>query len=123
MNTSHTETLSAFVDGEPVDLERLSAALDDAEARRALLDFVRLRELARSDAAPLPASLGQLRHALSRGHLLRWTAAAAVLVFAFIVGLLTPTPWDDRDSNGVQPPPHPVRVERFQPGVDWHPGN
>jgi hypothetical protein len=123
MNTSHTETLSAFVDGEPVDLERLSAALDDAEARRALLDFVRLRELARSDTSPLPASLGQRRKASAKVHLVRFAAAAAVLLLVFIAGLLTPTPWEDGDSSGVQPPPQPVRVERFEPGVDWHPGN
>lgn len=123
MTTAHTETLSALVDGEAVDLEQLSAALDDADARRALVDFVRLREAARSDSPPLPASLDQLREAPSKGRLLRWSAAAAVLLLAFIVGLLTPTPWDDRDSSGVQPPPQPVRVEKFQPGVDWHPGN
>jgi negative regulator of sigma E activity len=123
MNTMHTEILSALVDGEPVDLERLSAALDDAEARRALVDFVRLREAARSDSAALPASLSQLRKAPATRQLLRLAAAAAVLLFVFIAGLLTPMPWDDRDSNGVQPPPQPVRVEKFQPGVDWHPGD
>ncbi len=123
MNTMHTETLSAFVDGEPVDLERLSAALEDADARRALVDFVRLRELARSDTAPLPPSLGQLRKTSAKGHLLRLAAAAAVLLLVFIAGLLTPVPWDDGGSSGVQPPPQPVRVERFEPGVDWHPGN
>ena len=45
---THTETLSAFVDGETVDLDRLALALEDAEARRALVDFARLRDTARS---------------------------------------------------------------------------
>lgn len=123
MNTRHTETLSAFVDGEPVDLTQLADALEDAEARRGLIDFAKLREAARSDAIPLPVSLGQLRSSRGYGRLLRWTAAAAVLLLVFIAGLFTPFPPRDDSAAGVQPPPSPVRVERFEPGVDWHPGN
>ena len=123
MNTIHTETLSAFVDGEAVDLTQLAAALADADARRALVDFVRLREAARSDATRLPPSLGHLRQARAAGQFRRWAAAAAVLLLVFMAGLMTPAPWDNADSNGVQPPPEPVRVEKFQPGIDWHPGD
>lgn len=123
MNTMHTETLSAFVDGEPVDPVQLSAALEDADARRALVDFVRLREAARADDVPLPSSLERARRAPRSPHLLRWTAAAAVLLLVFIAGLLTPLPAGNTGSNGVQPPPQPVRVEKFEPGVDWHPGD
>lgn len=123
MNTIHTETLSAFVDGEPVDLTHLEAALEDADARRALIDFARLREAARPEPAPLPASLGRLRQRGASPRLLQWAAAAAVLLLVFMAGLMTPDPWDHADSSGVQPPPQPVRVEKFQPGVDWHPGD
>jgi hypothetical protein len=123
MNTRHTETLSAFVDGESVDFTQLADALEDAEARGALIDFVKLREAARSDPTSLPLALGQLRQSRAAGRLLRWTAAAAVLLLVFVAGLFTPFPSADDGTAGVQPPPSPARVEKFEPGVDWHPGN
>lgn len=121
MNTIHTETLSAFVDGEPVDLTHLEAALEDADARRALIDFARLRDAARSDVAPLPASLVQLCKRKPSGGVLRWTAAAAALVLMFIAGLLTPDAW--RADADRRDPPQPTRIEKFIPGVDWRQGD
>ena len=63
MTDTHTETLSAFCDGEPVDPDRLAAALADAPSREALVDFARLRAAVAS-SRPLPDSLLRLRPAL-----------------------------------------------------------
>jgi negative regulator of sigma E activity len=123
MNTRHTETLSAFVDGEAVDIAALSAALEDGEARRALVDFVRLRGAARSDGAALPASLRQIRRALPQRRAIQWTAAAAVLAIVFVLGMLTSPLRPDGMTSDASSPPSPARVERFEPGVDWHSGN
>ena len=43
MTTDHAELLSALMDREPVDPDALAAALDDPEARRALVAFARVR--------------------------------------------------------------------------------
>lgn len=123
MNMTHTETLSAMVDGEAVDVVQLAEALEDAEARRALVDFVRMREAARADGAQMPATLGQLRRSTSIRRVLRWTVAAAVLLLVFVVGLITPLPGRKDATAGGDVPPQPARVERFEPGVDWHSGD
>jgi hypothetical protein len=122
MNTTHTEILSALLDGEPVDPALLAASLEDADARAALVDFVRLREAARSDDSPLPASLQRLRQTGRSHRVIRYAAAAAVLVLMFVAGLLTPRP-GRTDPAGTDEPPQPTRVEKFEPGVDWHSGN
>jgi hypothetical protein len=121
MTMIHTEVLSAFLDGESVDPAHLAAAFEDPEARAALLDFVRLREAARADSDALPASLVQLRRSGPRYPVLRWAAAAAVLVLMFVAGLMAPQPWRNPASGDT--PPQPTRIERFEPGVDWHPGD
>lgn len=121
MNTTHTEILSALLDGEPVEPALLTAALDDPEARAALVDFVRLRNAARADEPALPATLQRMREPRQRARVLRWTAAAAVLALMFIAGLLTPVSW--RDAPDVDAPPQPTRTEKFMPGVDWHQGD
>ncbi|HVL66448.1 MAG TPA: hypothetical protein VM364_04205 [Vicinamibacterales bacterium] len=122
MNMTYTEILSALVDGESVDPAAVAAALEDAGARAALVDFVRLRNAARADAAPLPASLDRLRAAGPPRRVLRWAAAAAALVLTFMAGLLTAVSWRP-DARDPAAPPQPARVERFEPGVDWHPSN
>jgi negative regulator of sigma E activity len=43
MTTDHAELLSALIDREPVDPDALAVALDDPEARRALVAFARVR--------------------------------------------------------------------------------
>jgi hypothetical protein len=122
MNTIHTEVLSAFVDGEPVEPSLLAAALDDPDARAALVDFVRFRDVARADSEVLPAALERLPLPTRQGRVLRWAAAAAVLLLMFVAGLLAPQPWRQApDSSDT--PPQPTRIERFEPGVDWHPGD
>ena len=119
-----TPALSAFVDGEPVDVDQLAAALEDPQGRAALIDFVRMRAAMRAGEPPLPASLGRMRPAPSAGMpLLRWPAVAALLVLVFLAGLLAPRPWATNLDERAEAPPAPTRVERFTPGVDWHPSN
>ena len=122
MNTIHTEALSALVDGEPVDPALLAAALEDPDARAALVDFVRFRDAARADTTVLPAGLDRLRQRPPLPRAFRWTAAAAVLALMFVAGMLAPQPWR-QDPASSEAPPQPTRIERFEPGVDWHPGD
>ncbi|MEX2663712.1 MAG: hypothetical protein WD227_17400 [Vicinamibacterales bacterium] len=118
MNETHTAIVSAFLDHEPVDPDALSAALDDPEARAALVDFVRLRQELGRAGDGLPASLQTLRRRpVARTVALRWSAAAALLVLMFLAGWMAPRPGGD--ASGVTAPPDPVRVEKFVPGVDW----
>ena len=59
---THTAALSAFLDHESVDPDSLAAALDDPDARAALVDFVRLRQgLGPASDALAPAALEE-RH-------------------------------------------------------------
>jgi ferric-dicitrate binding protein FerR (iron transport regulator) len=118
MNETHTAIVSAFLDHEPVDPEALSAALDDPDARAALVDFVRLRQDLGLASDALPASLQTLRRQpVVRTVALRWSAAAALLALVFLAGWMAPR--SAGDATGVTGPPDPVRVETFTPGVDW----
>ena len=135
-----TPAISALVDGEPVDPDQLAAALEDPEGRAALIDFVRMRAAMRAGEPPLPGSLASLRptgkrpfdslRSLRAGPFdslrsLRagWPAVAAVLVLVFLAGLFAPRPWTTNVDERADAPPAPTRVERFTPGVDWHPSN
>ena len=137
----HTDTISAFVDGESVDANHLAAALEDPAARAALVDFVRMRAAVRAGDAPLPPSLDSFRPAVSerpfdslrslragRFDSLRslragWPAVAALLVLVFLAGLVVPRPWTPARGEATEAPPPPTRVEKFTPGVDWHQSN
>ena len=119
-----TPAISAFVDGEPVDPDQLATALEDPEGRAALIDFVRMRAAMRAGEPPLPASLDRMRHPPAAAvRLLRWPAVAALLVLVFLAGLLAPRPWTTTLDERADAPPAPTRVERFTPGIDWHPSN
>lgn len=121
MTEDFTDTVSAFVDGEVVDPGRLATALEDREARGALVDFVRMRAAVRAGDQPLPASLSTLRRPPVTGlRLLRWPAVAALLVLVFLAGLVAPRPWQTPPDAGRETPPRPARIEKFTPGVDWH---
>jgi len=120
MSEIHTEILSAFCDGEPIDPDRLAAALADPPARDALVDFARLRAAAIS-SSPLPESLARLRPALVVRRPPLWTAVAAIAAMIVLVALtagLLPRTWFAKSD---ETPPSPTRVVRYQPGVDWHP--
>jgi hypothetical protein len=121
--TTDTEILSALLDGEPVDADRLALTLEDASARATLVDFVRLRTVARDDE-PVPASVSRLRRR-SAAQLLRWPAVAAALLVVFLAGWFAPRPsrGPSPSSASTELPPEPARVEKFVPGVDWHSTN
>jgi hypothetical protein len=120
MSELHSETLSAFCDGEIVDPERLRAALTDAQARDALVDFARLRAGVGS-AASLPPSLNTLRPSrVPVSGVPRWSAlVAALLVLGVLSGALLSRLW----TRPADAPPSPTRVVRYVPGVDWHADN
>ena len=120
---THLETLSALLDGAPIEITALEAALADADARRGLVDFVRLRQLARDDSE-MPAMDFAER---GRRSLLRSRAfarlrvplplAAAAVVLALLGGSLIDVKslWPEREQTAteqVQPPP-PSRVLQF----------
>jgi len=119
----HLETLSAMLDGDVVNVEALEAALDDADARRGLVDFVRLRQIARQESA-LPASgfTTRVSRSLDRRRALArlrvpLPLAAAAVVLALIGGSLIDVKWPasgrvQAPRDQVQPPP-PSRVLRF----------
>jgi hypothetical protein len=124
MTDNFTDTLSAFVDGEPIDPDRLAAALEDSGARAAVVDFVRMRAVVRAGDQPLPASLGAFRRPPVGGlRVLRWPAVAALLVLVFLAGLAAPRPWQTPPEPSSETPPAPARIEKFTPGVDWHQSN
>lgn len=124
MTEEFTNTVSAFVDGERVDPDRLAAALEDRDARTALVDFVRMRAAVRAGDPSLPASLNTFRPARRAGwRALRWPAVAALLMLVFLAGLLVPRPWQATSAKSEIAPPAPARIEKFTPGVDWHPSN
>ena len=120
MNETSTDMISAFLDNEPVDPDELASALEDAAGRALLVDFVRVRQaVARADD-PLPASLATLRaRPIARVALVRWTAAAALLLLFFLAGWMSPRPFTSADDAPESAPPAPTRVEKFVPGVDW----
>ncbi len=124
MIDDYTHTISAFVDGEAVDADHLAAALEDPDARAALVDFVKMRAAVRTGNPPLPASLTTFRQRPAAGfRLLRWPAIAALLVLVFLAGLMVPRPSASDPDIGPGDPPPPSRVEKFTPGVDWHQSN
>jgi Anti sigma-E protein RseA, N-terminal domain len=120
----HLETLSALLDGDAVDIAALDAALADAEARRGLVEFVRLRQSARDESAvparDFAARVGrslERRRALARLRVPLPLAAAAVLL-ALLGGSLIDVKWptferpQQAQREGVQLP-QPSRVLEF----------
>ena len=124
MSEDFTATVSAFVDGEMVDPGRLALALEDREARAVLVDFVRLRAAVRAGDSPLPASLSTVRYPRLLGRpMLKWPAVAALLLLVFLAGMAVPRASRIADEASHDTPPQPARIEKFTPGVDWHPSN
>ena len=118
MMSDARETLSAFVDREPVDPDLLAAVLEDREARALLVDFVRLRAAIADDDQEDQNGLTAtaLRRPFARP-VSGWKrkAAAVVLLAAGLSGGF----WIG--ERAAEPrPPKPDRVVEFTPGVDWH---
>ncbi len=120
MNETSTDIISAFLDNEPVDPDGLASALDDPAARALLVDSVRLRQEVAGADGPLPASLATLRpRPIASVAVVRWSAAAALLLLFFLAGWVSPRPFSPPLDQADSAPPQPTRVENFVPGVDW----
>jgi hypothetical protein len=121
--SEHFEVLSAVLDGETVDIGELEMTLEQPVARRAFIDFVRLRHATASDiATPRPEfheraleELAVTQRMTARG--LPFPVAAAAILVALLVGSLVN--FDLQPQNRAPAPPEPARVLRFEPGVDW----
>ena len=116
MNEMHSELMSAFVDGEPVDPDSLAAALQDDEARQVLVDFVRLREAARRADREMPPSLATLRRKPAWQMTVPLPAVAALVLVALLASWFMPRA---ARIDGPPDPPAPARTLTFEPGVDW----
>jgi hypothetical protein len=104
------ELLSALLDREPVDPDRLSALLEDAEARAMLVDFVRVRFVLHGDAghaASSPALVVPRRRSVST-LVLRVAAALVLLALGAAAGRRFAL-------ADVDAPPEPTRVVRLAP--------
>lgn len=120
MTDQNIGIISALVDQEPVDPDALVKALEDPDARAALVDFVRLRREVAAAPEPIPTSLATLRRPpFGRAMAIRWSAAAALLVLVFLAGWMAPRPFGSVLQISEAAPPQPARVEKFVPGVDW----
>ena len=113
MTTDHAELLSALMDREPVDPDALARALEDPEARRALVAFAAIRHQLH---APAPGESAWLatrapRLAASRPLRDRWrlVAAAVLLVGGLGAGVIA------ERYRSQQRPPEPTRVVQLDP--------
>jgi hypothetical protein len=118
------EVLSALLDGELVQIEDLETVLNTAAGRRALIEFVSLRNEARTNVDPPHPDFSE---AVRRR--VRWStvfmgkrvplpvaAAAVLLAVLFVSALNTRVFESERQASG---PPEATRILRFEPGVDW----
>jgi negative regulator of sigma E activity len=113
MTSDHAELFSAFMDGEAVEPEALARALDDPDARRALVAFATLRQRLHAPTPGEPewvvrqgARLAGLRRAMRPWSL---AAAAAVLAAAIGVGMAA------ERARTREAPPEPARVVELEP--------
>jgi len=121
MDSDVKEVLSAFVDGETVDIAELTSALAEPGAREALVDFVRLRLAFSDESRPSATFARQMRQRLGGETVprmvrpLRLAAAAVIAVLALFgaFGLGRRLRLDQEE------PPEPTRIIRFEPGIDW----
>ena len=118
------EVLSAFVDGEEIDLTRLEMALESARGRQILIDCVRLRQTARGgQEVPSAAFYERARKQFgSRPRIVRNAVplpiAVAAMFVAAVVGSLFGTTFRT-DQRQLSIPPTAARVLTFEPGIDW----
>ena len=105
--------LSALIDREAVDPDALSATIESAEARAALVDMVRLRAMVAAELDAEPAMQAPRPSTVIASGAWRWVAAA---VIPLAVGLGGGYWWRVRAEST---PPTPTRVVQFVQGVDW----
>jgi hypothetical protein len=117
--TNH-ETISAFIDGEPVDPVRLADALGTPAGREYLVDLLRLGALvAEAETDAVGAALGSVRKE-SR----RWLVAAAVVLVvgigAFAAGMQAGQQALPVSTTAQQQDaPLPDRVIELRDGTEW----
>jgi len=113
MMTDHAELFSALMDREPVDPDALARALEDADARRALVEFASVRQALHAPApgeAEWNAKRRQQRPAVTpRRDRWRLVAAAALLVAGLGAGVVAGR------YRAEQRPPEPTRVVQLDP--------
>jgi hypothetical protein len=115
MNETH-DVISAFLDDEPFDAERLVAALSDPAGRELLVDLVALRHLAQTDRnAPLTMVDRRPRRST-----VRTLFAAAAVLMALVGGYVA----GDRRSEPAPDtaPPATRVVQTTTPWQDVIPG-
>ena len=111
MNSTH-EVISAFLDDESFDPQKLSAALADPEGRRLLIDSIALRQLVQpAEAAPSIAAVSRVARRPWRA-----LAAAAALVLALGGGYVA------GERRGTTAPPEAPPPTRVVEAVPFTPG-
>jgi hypothetical protein len=124
MSDTH-QILSALVDREPVDPDSLAVVLEEPEARKLLVDFLRLRVLVSADNQPegevargvATSDRGRVRD--SNWHRLldaRWARAAAAVLLVSAGVAAGALLGNDSASPGPPPPSNVIQLER---GTDW----
>jgi hypothetical protein len=112
MTTDHAELLSALMDREAVDPDALARALDDPEARRALVAFAAVRHAlngpAPGEAEWLAQPTRQLAFARSARRRWQMAAAAALLAIGLAAGVV-----GERYRDHPRPP-EPTRVVQLE---------
>ena len=113
MTTDHAEILSALMDREAVDPAALAHALEDPEARRALVAFATVRQELHAPPAGerdwVAAQEPRLAAASPRAGRWRLAVAAALLVAGLGAGVL------GERYRSQQRPPEPTRVVQLDP--------
>jgi hypothetical protein len=113
MKTDHAELLSALLDREAVDPDALARALEDSEARRALVAFVSVRQALQ---VPSPGesewrAAETRRLSLPRRSRDHWRLAAAAALLATGLGAGIAA----ERYRGQPRPPEPTRVVQLDP--------
>lgn len=127
--SDHRDLIAAFADQEPVDVDQLSAALADPEAREYFIDILLLRGMV-GDAEPAePRKTQKPRY--------RALAAAAFVAIGLGTGFLAARATLDRNgpenqadtaaatpapgsSDGSAQAPAPTHVIRMENGIEWN---
>lgn len=127
MNPTHEEVLSAMFDGEATDPLRLAEALSAEGACETLRDWALLSAEVRDVSAMDPrieAEGGEHGSAPDGSWWRRrisvpWPVAAASAALVAVMLLWAPAPRHPVEADQLTPP-HPERLLRFEPGIDWN---
>lgn len=113
MTTDHAELLSALMDREAVDPDALARALEDPEARRALVAFAVVRQQlhvpTHGEHEWMAAHAPRMGAVPRRGDRWRLAAAAALVAAGLGAGVAV------ERYRGQQRPPEPTRVVQLDP--------